>query len=72
MNDPWYEHENSKGCTLSLGPGEEHLGKGVMLHLQMRQPGDGRRAEVWLDTETLAWLQDALDTAEKKMDGWRE
>lgn len=49
------------GCTVSVvHQGYEHLGTGVMLMLDMKQPGDGRHAEVYLDSEIVEWLRKNL------------
>lgn len=48
------------GCTITVGPAPEHLGPGRMLVASMRQPGDGRWFEVYLDPFSLRTLREAL------------
>jgi hypothetical protein len=52
--------ETSLGCTVSVVPGYEHLGSGVMLHLDMLGDGDHRHAEVFLDDDVREWLREVL------------
>jgi hypothetical protein len=54
------EHVTPLGCTLNVYPAPEHLGPGVMLSLTMKQPGDGRYAEVYLDPESISFLRRVL------------
>jgi len=47
------------GCTIRLLPIEAvypHFGSGALLLLEMRQEGDGRRTEVYLNQDNLRSL----------------
>lgn len=47
------------GCTVTVVDGFAHL-PGMMLHLDMRQPGDKRHAEVHLSPEDVEALRGLL------------
>lgn len=54
-------HDTVGNCRLRVWPAPEHLGEGAMLELSMAHlPGDDRRAEVYLDPESKAWLLERL------------
>jgi hypothetical protein len=56
------ETVTSKGCTMKLIAGFLEGEEGVMLTLDMKQPGDGRHAEAWLNADdALTVLQGLSD-----------
>lgn len=56
----YVEHTTELGCTLKVVDAPLHLGDGVILRGQMKQPDDGRTFEVYLSQEDLHWLAQQL------------
>lgn len=48
------------GCTVTVYEAPEHLGEGVLLNLRMAGPLDNRRAEVFLDKDSMEKLKGLL------------
>jgi hypothetical protein len=55
------EFVSTLGCTLRLDPAPPHLGDGMILSGIMRQPGDGRRFEVYLSRQDIERLVTLLE-----------
>lgn len=55
--------ETPLGCTVTVQPAPAWMVPGVLLMLTMKQPGDGRHAEVYLDPGSMALLVTALQGA---------
>lgn len=59
-----WQTETKTGCRVTLAGRPDLvglLGEGTMLSLRMRQAGDDRYAEVYLDTDAAIALHAALD-----------
>ena len=48
------------GCIVTVIEAPEHLGDGVLLNLRMASPLDNRRAEVFLDKDSMEKLKGLL------------
>lgn len=49
------------GARVLVGKFPNHLGEGVLLQLMMQDPDDGRWSEIYLDSDTICQLINALE-----------